>query len=54
MEETRKALKDDKVDDVEKEKIASQVKNLEKKISELKLKLDLGEKTDYSKIQKRE
>ena len=25
-----------------------------KKISELKLKLDLGEKTDYSKVQKRE
>ena len=54
MEETRKALKDDKVDDVEKEKIAYQVKNLEKKISELKLKLDLGEKTDYSKAQRRE
>ena len=54
MEETRKALNDDKVDDDEKEKIATEVIKLEKKISELKLKLDLGEKTDYSKAQKRE
>jgi len=54
MEETRKALNDDKVDDEEKEKIASEVMRLEKKISELKLKLDLGEKTDYSKAPKRE
>ena len=35
MEETRKALNDDKVDDEEKEKIASEVIRLEKKISEL-------------------
>ena len=54
MEETRKALNDDKVDAGEKEKIALQVKNLEKKIAELKFKLDLGEKTDYSKVQRRE
>ena len=54
MEETRKALNDDKVDEAEKEKIAFQVKNLEKKIAELKFKLDLGEKTDYSKAQRRE
>ena len=54
MEETRKALNDDKVDDDEKEKIASEVIKLEKKISKLKLKLDLGEKTDYSKATKRE
>ena len=54
MEETRKALNDDKVDDDEKEKIATEVIKLEKKISELKLKLDLGEKTDYSKATKRE
>ena len=54
MEETRKALNDDKVDEAEKEKIALQVKNLEKKIAELKFKLDLGEKTDYSKVQRRE
>ena len=54
MEETRKALNDDKVDDNEKEKIATEVIKLEKKISKLKLKLDLGEKTDYSKAQTRE
>ena len=54
MEETRKALNDDKIDAGEKEKIALQVKNLEKKIAELKFKLDLGEKTDYSKVQRRE
>jgi len=54
MEETRKALNDDNVDAGEKEKIALQVKNLEKKIAELKFKLDLGEKTDYSKVQRRE
>ena len=54
MEETRKALNDDNVDESEKEKIALQVKNLEKKIAELKFKLDLGEKTDYSKVQRRE
>ena len=54
MEETRKALNDDNVDAGEKEKIALQVKNLEKKIAELKFKLDLGEKTDYSKVKRRE
>ena len=54
MEETRKALNDDKVDVDEKEKIATEVIKLEKKISKLKLKLDLGEKTDYSKATKRE
>ena len=54
MEETRKALNDDNVDESEKEKIALQVKNIEKKIAELKFKLDLGEKTDYSKVQRRE
>ena len=54
MEETRKALNDDSVDEGEKEKIALQVKNLEKKIAELKFKLNIGEKTDYSKVQRRE
>ena len=44
---------DDKVDDKEKEKIATEVVELEKKISELKLKLNLGDKTDY-KSQKKE
>ena len=53
-EETLKALNDTKVDEAEKEKIASEVIKLEKKISELKLKLDLGEKTDYTKALKRE
>lgn len=54
MEETRKALKDSKVDEEEKEKIATEIKKLEQKISQLKLKLDIGSKTDYSKAQKRE
>jgi hypothetical protein len=50
----RKALNDQKIDDLEKEKVASQIIKLEKKISTLKLKLDLGSKTDYSKAKKRE
>ena len=54
MEETRKALDDDKVDEKEKEKISSEVIELEKKIAELKLKLNLGEKTDYKSQKKRE
>ena len=54
MEETRLALNDDKVDDKEKEKIAKEVVELEKKISELKLKLNLGDKTDYKSQKKRE
>ena len=52
MEETRKALDDDKVDENEKEQISIEVIELEK-IAELKLKLNLGEKTDY-KNQKKE
>ena len=54
MEETRKALNDDKVDDLEKEKISIEVVKLEKKIAELKLKLNLGEKTDYKNQKKRD
>ena len=54
MEETRKALDDDKVDEKEKEKISIEVIELEKKIAELKLKLNLGEKTDYKNQTKRE
>ena len=54
MEETRLALNDDKVDNKEKEKIATEVVELEKKISELKLKLNLGDKTDYKSQKKRE
>ena len=54
MEETRMALDDDKVDDKEKEKISVEVVELEKKIAELKLKLNLGEKTDYKNQKKRE
>ena len=54
MEETRKALNDDKVDEEEKEKISIEVVKLEKKISELKLKLNLGEKTNYKDQTKRE
>ena len=54
MEETRKALDDDKVDENEKEKISIEVIELEKKIAELKLKLNLGEKTDYKNQKKRE
>ena len=54
MEETRKALSDKTIDEKEKEKVASQIIKLESKISKLKLKLDLGSKTDYSKAKKRE
>ena len=54
MEETRKALDDDKVDENEKEQISIEVVELEQKIGELKLKLNLGEKTDYKKQRKRE
>lgn len=54
MEETREALKDDKVDKQEKEKIAIEVIRLEKRISELKLKLNLGEKTNYKNQSKRD
>ena len=53
MEESRKALDDDKVDDKEKEKIADEVVNLEKKIADFKIKLNIGEKTDYKKQKKR-
>ena len=54
MEETRKALNDEKVDEEEKEKISVEVIKLEKKISELKLKLNLGDKTNYKDQKKRE
>ncbi|MDB4119322.1 hypothetical protein N9570_04020 [Candidatus Pelagibacter sp.] len=54
MEETRKALDDDKVDDIEKENISIEVIKLENKIAELKLKLNLGDKTDYKSQKKRE
>ena len=54
MEETRKALDDDKIDEKEKEQISIEVIELEKKIAELKLKLNLGEKTDYKNQKKRE
>ena len=54
MEESRKALEDEKIDDSEKEKITKEVVKLEKKISEFKLKLNIGEKTDYKSQKKRE
>ena len=54
MEESRKALDDNKIDESEKEKITKEVIKLEKKISELKLKLNIGEKTDYKSQKKRE
>jgi len=54
MEETRNALDDDKVDEDEKEQISIEVIELEKKIAELKLKLNLGDKTDYKSQTKRE
>ena len=54
MEESRKALNDNKIDENEKEKITKEVIKLEKKISELKLKLNIGEKTDYKNQKKRE
>ena len=43
-----------KVDDKEKEKISTEVVELEKKISELKLKLNIGDKTEYKSQKKRE
>ena len=49
-----KALDDNKIDESEKEKITKEVIKLEKKISELKLKLNIGEKTDYKNQKKRE
>jgi len=54
MEETRNALDDDKVDEDEKEQISIEVIELEKKIAELKLKLNLGDKTNYKSQTKRE
>ena len=54
MEEYRKDLDDDKVDEKEKEQISIEVIELEKKIAERKLKLNLGEKTDYKSQKKRE
>ena len=54
FEQTRKALMDDKVDDKEKEGISVEVIKLEKKISELKLKLNLGNKTDYKSQKNRD
>ena len=42
------------MDEEEKEKISIEVVKLEKKISELKLKLNLGEKTNYKDQKKRE
>ncbi len=54
MEESRKALNDNKIDEVEKEKITKEVVKLEKKISELKLKMNIGEKTNYKSQKKRE
>ncbi|MDA8833880.1 hypothetical protein N9N51_04545 [Candidatus Pelagibacter bacterium] len=54
MEETRNALDDDKVDEDEKEQISIEVIELEKKIAELKLKLNLGDKTDYKSQKKRD
>jgi len=54
METTRIALDDDDINESEKEKISIEVVNLEKKIAELKLKLSLGEKTDYKSQKKRD
>jgi hypothetical protein len=54
METTRIALDDDDINESEKEKISIEVVNLEKKIAELKLKLKLGEKTDYKSQKKRD
>ena len=54
METTRIALDDDDINESEKEKISIEVVNLEKKIAELKLKLNLVEKTDYKSQKKRD
>ena len=46
---TRKALEDGKVNEKEKEQIAKEVREVEILMADLKQKLDLGEKSDYSK-----
>ena len=54
MVETHKALEDKQISDEEKEKIATHLKRLDNKITELKTRLHIGEQTDYSLTKKRE
>ena len=50
---TRKALEDGEVNDKERDKIAKEIREVEVLMSDLKQKLDLGKKTDYSKVENR-
>jgi len=50
---TRKALEDGEVTDTERQKIAKEIREVETLMSDLKQKLDLGKKTDYSKFTNR-
>lgn len=50
---TREALKDGRVNNQEREKIAKEVREVEILMADLKQKLELGEKTDYSKFESR-
>ena len=50
---TREALKDGKVNNREREKIAKEVREVEVLMTDLKQKLELGEKTDYSIFENR-
>ena len=50
---TREALDDGKVNEKEREQIAKEVREVEVLMADLKQKLDLGEKNDYSKWENR-
>lgn len=50
---TREALEDGKVNEKEREQIAKEVREVEVLMADLKQKLDLGEKNDYSKWENR-
>lgn len=54
MKETHQALEDNKITDQEKEKIAGHLKDLERKIAELKARLHIGEEIDHTLASKRE
>ena len=50
---TRKALEDGKVTDTERERISKEIREVETLMSDLKQKLDLGKKTNYSELKNR-
>ena len=47
---TRKALEDGKVTDTERQRISKEIREVETLMSDLKQKLDLGKKTNYSEL----